>query len=342
MAAATRYCLHLLVQRLGLGAALGEQLDARGIQRGARHPGALEICHHHVDQRGIGCRRLVGQPETVSGPAQSGQPHQHADLALVGAAEHRGLGLEAQHLGAPAEVGLEDLTHVHAAGDAQRIEHDVHRGAVGEERHVLLGHDPGDDTLVAVTAGHLVADRDLSLFTQVHLHQLDHAGRQLVGLEDLVDLILGLLFHPGPLPRRGVDRRPDPVVGAAIRKPQRLEIDLGEVDARPAGPAVSVVPAGRNSSTVPALSISATEFPASSARELVEHHLVDPVLLLVLDPAHFADPLAPVLLDDLVFDPAEDLDVDDGALHARRHLERAVLHVLGLLTEDGGQQLLFR
>jgi hypothetical protein len=57
-------------------------------------------------------------------------------------------------------------------------------------------------------------------------------------------------------------------------------------------------------------------------------------------PAHLADALAAVLLDDLVLDAAEDLDVDDDALHPRRHLERRVLHVLRLLAEDGGQQLL--
>ena len=38
----------------------------------------------------------------------------------------------------------------------------------------------------------------------------------------------------------------------------------------------------------------------------------------------------------------EDLGADDGALDARRHAQRAVAHVAGLLAEDGAQQLLFR
>ena len=37
----------------------------------------------------------------------------------------------------PAEVGLEDLPDVHPARHAERVEHDVDRGAVLEERHVL-------------------------------------------------------------------------------------------------------------------------------------------------------------------------------------------------------------
>ena len=38
----------------------------------------------------------------------------------------------------------------------------------------------------------------------------------------------------------------------------------------------------------------------------------------------------------------EHADLDDRALDARRHLERGVAHVGGLLAEDGAQQLLFR
>ena len=39
---------------------------------------------------------------------------------------------------------------------------------------------------------------------------------------------------------------------------------------------------------------------------------------------------------------AEELRVDDDALHARRRLQRCILHVAGLLAEDRLQQLLFR
>src|SRR3712207_8643739 len=41
----------------------------------------------------------------------------------------------------PAEMRLEDLTDVHPARDAQRVQHDVDRTAVLEERHVLLRND---------------------------------------------------------------------------------------------------------------------------------------------------------------------------------------------------------
>src|SRR5207237_10174895 len=38
----------------------------------------------------------------------------------------------------------------------------------------------------------------------------------------------------------------------------------------------------------------------------------------------------------------EHADLDDRALHARRHPQRGVTHVRGFLAEDGAEQLLFR
>src|SRR3989441_11183497 len=73
--------------------------------------------------------------------------------------------------------------------------------------------------------------------------------------------------------------------------------------------------------------------------QLGEHRLGDAGFLLRLEPAYFADPLAAILLDDLVPDAGEDLDIDDHALHPRRYLERRILHVLRLLAEDGREEL---
>ena len=58
---------------------------------------------------------------------------------LGGAVEHRRDRLEAQLAAGPAQVRLENLADVHTAGHAQRVEQDVHRRAVVQERHVLLG-----------------------------------------------------------------------------------------------------------------------------------------------------------------------------------------------------------
>jgi hypothetical protein len=112
------------------------------------------------------------------------------DLPLGRAVEDRRDGLEAEHLGRPAEVRLEDLPDVHAAGHAQRVEQHVDRRAVLHERHVLLGDDAGDDALVAVAAGHLVADREGPLGGDVDLDHLEHAAGQLVAALHVRDLAL--------------------------------------------------------------------------------------------------------------------------------------------------------
>src|SRR5215468_10561560 len=152
------------------------------------------------DRLAAGCDHLVAVPVRQRGTEQAG------DLLLARAVEDRrgdvgagpaGVGADPAQpllpalvvtldlpagLGHPAKVGLEDLADVHPAGHAERVEHDVHRGPVGEERHVLDRQDLGDDTLVAVAARQLVAVSDLALLRHVDADQLVDAGRELVAV----------------------------------------------------------------------------------------------------------------------------------------------------------------
>src|SRR4029453_14331024 len=64
-----------------------------------------------------------------------------------------------------------------------------------------------DDALVAVAAGHLVADRQLALHRDVHLDELDDAGRQLVAAADLLLLLLELALDDVDALRRPVLHR---------------------------------------------------------------------------------------------------------------------------------------
>jgi hypothetical protein len=79
---------------------------------------------------------------------------------------------------------------VHARGHAERVEHHVDRRAVGEEGHVLDRHHLGDDALVAVAPGHLVAGLQLALHRDEDLDHLHHARRQIVAAAHLLDLVL--------------------------------------------------------------------------------------------------------------------------------------------------------
>ena len=79
-------------------------------------------------------------------------------------------------------MGLEDLADVHPARHAERVEDHVDRSSVLEVRHVLLGDDLGDDALVAVTAGELVALRDLALLGDEDADHVVDAGGEVVAV----------------------------------------------------------------------------------------------------------------------------------------------------------------
>ena len=51
--------------------------------------------------------------------------------------ENRCDGLEAEHGAGPSQVGFKNLTYVHAARNPKRIEHDLDRCTIWQERHVL-------------------------------------------------------------------------------------------------------------------------------------------------------------------------------------------------------------
>ena len=113
---------------------------------------------------------------------QAGLVERLADGDLVCAVEDRRCDLPAERLRGVAQMHLEHLTDVHTGRHAQRVEDDIERRAVRQVRHILAREDAGHDTLVAMAAGHLVADGDLTLLRDVDAHDLVDAGRHLVAV----------------------------------------------------------------------------------------------------------------------------------------------------------------
>ena len=241
---------------------------------------------------------------------------------------------------------LENLADVHTRRHAERVEDDLHRRAIRQIRHVLFRQDARDDALVAVAAGHLVADRQLALHRDVHLHQLDDARRQLVAAADLLLLLLEQLADDFDLPLGALLEQPQ-----VAFEPRIVALDLQAhhllVRARSASTSgVSTVPffssrSRPNSSNASARSV----WPLQHLHDALLHLVVknaDLVLQVLLHHVELflLDRLgAVVLLDALA---GEDLHADDDALDARRADERGVADVAGLLAEDRAQQLLFR
>ncbi len=98
------------------------------------------------------------------------------------AVEDRGGHLPAERPCGAAQVDLQHLPDVHTGRNAQRVEHDIQRRAVGQEGHILLRQDAGHDALVAVAAGHLIAHRDLALLGDIAAHHHVDARGQLVAV----------------------------------------------------------------------------------------------------------------------------------------------------------------
>ena len=116
----------------------------------------------------------------------------------------------------PSEVRFEDLTDVHTRGHAERVEDDLDRSSIGEVRHILFRQNAGDDTLVTVASGHLVADRQLTLHGDVDLDHLDDARRKLVSLGHLADLLVGDLAQNVDLTRGHLFDLVDLLVDAGV------------------------------------------------------------------------------------------------------------------------------
>ncbi len=260
------------------------------------------------------------------------------ELAQVGNRRlgfHHRLDLAAQALGRPAQVHFQDLADVHTRRHAQRVQHDVHGFARGHVRHVLDRHHVGDHTLVAVAACHLVARLDAALHGQEHLDHLQHARGEVVTGGDLAALVgeatLEFLLVRLDLLLRALDGFRSVLVLHAQGEP----VSLLQAVQEGVGDHVTLLQA---SATVDHLAHDLrTQTHVDGGFQDAE--LVVEVLLDALDFRLFDLAGALVLLDAVA---GEDLHVDDGAVHARRNAQRAVLNVRSLLAEDRAQQLLFR
>ena len=85
------------------------------------------------------------------------------------------------------------LAQVHSARHTKRIEHNVNRGAVRQERHIFFREYAGDNTFIPVPPGEFIALGDLTVLRNINADHLVDAGRQLIAF--LLGFFLGNLFN---------------------------------------------------------------------------------------------------------------------------------------------------
>ena len=233
------------------------------------------------------------------------------------------------------------MSDVHAAGHAERVEDDVHGGSVREERHVLLGDNLGDDTLVAVASGHLVADAELALAGDVNLDLLDDAGIDVVAAFDAAEVLVALVVEVDKLVLELADDLVDFV-------PDRARVDFDVVVNRRELPQELLrdLAVGRDDDLA-GLRVDHVErdlLVEQDVRERGRELLVKVVfaLLVILeDHLLLALRLGGRHLRAGHFLLRGNLDVHDDAVSSRGNRERGVFDVGGFLSENRAKEALF-
>src|SRR6185369_17135745 len=242
----------------------------------------------------------------------------------------------AQALRGPAQMCLQNLADIHTRRHAERIEHDVDRLAVRHVRHVLDRDDHRHDALVAVAAGHLVARLDTALDGEVYLYHLQHARGEVVAGGDLGLLVLEALVELGLVLGNLSLRAFQQLRGLLVLHAQREPLVFLQ--------AVEVFGSQRRAFLQAGRTAVGDRTDQLAAQALIDRafenaELVVEVLLDALD-LHLLDLQRTLVLLDAV--AGEHGDVDDRAIHARRHAQGRILHVGSFLAEDRAQKFFFR
>ena len=81
-----------------------------------------------------------------------------------------------------AEMHLKHLTDIHTGRYAEGVKNDIKRATVGQERHILLRKNAGNNALVTVTTGHLIADLNFSLLRDINTNNFVYAGAEFIAV----------------------------------------------------------------------------------------------------------------------------------------------------------------
>ncbi|MBA7642587.1 hypothetical protein ES703_50285 [subsurface metagenome] len=100
-------------------------------------------------------------------------------------------------------MGFQYLPQVHSRGDADRVKNNIYRCSVGKEGHIFRRRYYGDDSLVTMPPGQLIAYRNSALLGNPDLHPLVDAGGQVVAVLAGEDLDVN---HLAPLAVRHAQR----------------------------------------------------------------------------------------------------------------------------------------
>ena len=105
----------------------------------------------------------------------------------IGTVKNRSTELKAKFRTCPAEHCFINLTKVHTGRHSKRVEDNIHRCTITQERHILFSYNLGNNTFITMSSGHFVAHSDFSLLGNVNFCKLHNAIRKFVTDFDFVE-----------------------------------------------------------------------------------------------------------------------------------------------------------
>ena len=69
-------------------------------------------------------------------------------------------------------MDLKHLSDVHTGRHAQRIQYNIKRTAIWQERHILYRKHAGNNTLITMTSSHLITYRNLTFLSDIDTYRL--------------------------------------------------------------------------------------------------------------------------------------------------------------------------
>ena len=150
------------------------------------------------------------------------------DIVQRGTIKNRSCKLQSQILSGPTQHGFEYLSQVHTGRHTQRIQTNINRSSVRQERHILYPYHAGYNTLVTVTSCHLITDLQFTFLSHVNLSHLDNSGRKLVTDGSVILLTFNLSFDLLVLDDIIMQQVTDHIVSLLIGRPL-VRVDLQEV-----------------------------------------------------------------------------------------------------------------
>ena len=261
------------------------------------------------------------------------------DLGLLNAVEHGRRGVEVEVAARKTEVGLKKLTEVHARRHAERVQNDVDRAAVGKERHVAARKNARDDTLVAVTSGHLVADRKVLLVDEENAYFLDDFAVAAEIAEETAVGVLRSVFNGRELGLERIDDRGDLVLGGAVL---HLPVGMSLGENRELRALDFLVGGDDDVARLRIGDVAGKLLVHDRVGEFAGEILLelgDLVLALLL--GVLLGLLGRLVVGDDGVLTGRNLNAHDDAGRTRRYGERRVADIGGLLAEDGSQKALF-